>query len=288
MYQSKTTTKQQQHPKKKKKKKQQKNNKQKNVNISSVRQHSVCQSKQHNYIYVIQNNWRSFMGLYIAPFICLICISLILPKIRWSCLMRVTRENKKCSNEKKSYLDVSKAIMVFDNQTTKVTYTLRQATDKGLYTDLSCCRRVEVLKSGSVSGTVCFWDVNTKTTTTTKKSVFEEVDGAYWFRVVRACVHASVRQKPCMLGFWNVIYGFLVEKHLTHVFFSCPSYLPFWSYAPLNNIQMKSDACHILWTVHARVLKFHIWISRGNIADPYFFACPSYLPFRSYAPLKKK
>ena len=40
-------------------------------------------------------------------------------------------------------------------------------------------------------------------------------------------------------------------------------------------------------TVHARVLKFHIWIPHGKIADPYFFSCPSYLPFWSYAPLKK-
>ena len=47
------------------------------------------------------------------------------------------------------------------------------------------------------------------------------------------------------------------------------------------------DACHILWTVHARVLKFHRWIPHGKIADPYFFSCPSYLPFWSYAPLKK-
>ena len=36
----------------------------------------------------------------------------------------------------------------------------------------------------------------------------EEVDGAYWFRVV----HPSVRQEPCMLGFWNFIYEFLMEK----------------------------------------------------------------------------
>ena len=85
------------------------------------------------------------------------------------------------------------------------------------------------------------------------------------------CVRASVRQKLCMLGFWNFIYGFLVEKHLTHVFYSCPSYLPFWSYAPLNKIRMKSDACHILWTVHARVLKFYIWIPHGKVADSYFF-----------------
>ena len=40
-------------------------------------------------------------------------------------------------------------------------------------------------------------------------------------------------------------------------------------------------------TVHARVLKFHIWIPHGKIVDPHFFSCPSYLPFWSYAPLKK-
>ena len=27
-----------------------------------------------------------------------------------------------------------------------------------------------------------------------------------------ASVHVSARQKPCMLGFWNFIYGFLMEK----------------------------------------------------------------------------
>ena len=47
------------------------------------------------------------------------------------------------------------------------------------------------------------------------------------------------------------------------------------------------DACHVLLTVHARVLKFHIWIPHGKISDPYFLSCPSYLPFWSYAPLKK-
>ena len=81
----------------------------------------------------------------------------------------------------------------------------------------------------------------------------------------------SVCQDPCKLGFWNFIYGFLMEKYLTHIFFSCPNYLPFWSYAPLNKVRMKSDACHILWTVHARVLKFHIWNSHGKIVDLYFF-----------------
>ena len=41
------------------------------------------------------------------------------------------------------------------------------------------------------------------------------------------------------------------------------------------------DACHILWTAHARVLKFHLWIPCGKIPDPYFFSCPSCLPFWS-------
>ena len=57
---------------------------------------------------------------------------------------------------------------------------------------------------------------------------FEEVDGAYWQGCVS--VHPSVLpavQEPCMLGFWNFIYGFLMEKYLTHIFFSCPSYLLF-------------------------------------------------------------
>ena len=26
------------------------------------------------------------------------------------------------------------------------------------------------------------------------------------------CVHPSVHQEPCMLGFWNFIYGFFMEK----------------------------------------------------------------------------
>ena len=40
-------------------------------------------------------------------------------------------------------------------------------------------------------------------------------------------------------------------------------------------------------TVHARVLKFHVWIPHGKIADTHFFSCPYYLTFWSYAPLKK-
>ena len=40
-------------------------------------------------------------------------------------------------------------------------------------------------------------------------------------------------------------------------------------------------------TVHATVLKFHMWIPYGKIFDARFFSCPSYLPFWSCAPLNK-
>ena len=35
--------------------------------------------------------------------------------------------------------------------------------------------------------------------------------------------------------------------------------------------------CHILRTLHARVLKFYIWFPNEKIADPYFFPCPACL-----------
>ena len=52
------------------------------------------------------------------------------------------------------------------------------------------------------------------------------------FRSSHFLMHA-ISNEPCMLGFWNFIYAFLMEKQLTHIF-SCPSYLPFWSYSPLK------------------------------------------------------
>ena len=39
--------------------------------------------------------------------------------------------------------------------------------------------------------------------------------------------------------------------------------------------------------MHARVLKFHIWIPHEKIADTYFFLRQDYAPFLSYGPLKK-
>ena len=47
------------------------------------------------------------------------------------------------------------------------------------------------------------------------------------------------------------------------------------------------DACHILWTMHAKVLKFHIWNPDEKMSDPYFFLLSDKLYFLSYAPETK-
>ena len=39
--------------------------------------------------------------------------------------------------------------------------------------------------------------------------------------------------------------------------------------------------------MHARVLKFHVWIPHEKIADTYFFSRQDLAPFLSYGPLKK-
>ena len=108
---------------------------------------------------------------------------------------------------------------------------------------------------------------------------FKEVDGAYWFRIVS--LSRTVHARVLKFHIW-IPHGKIFDAG----FFSCPTYLPFWNYAPLNKIWMKPDACHILWTVHARVLKFHIWIPHGKIADPHFFSCPK-IPFLELCPFEK-
>ena len=79
---------------------------------------------------------------------------------------------------------------------------------------------------------------------------------------VRPCVHARV------LKFHMYIpHGKIFDTR----FFSCPELSPFLELCPFEKIWTKSAACHILWTLYARVLKFHIWIPHGKIADHIFF-----------------
>ena len=53
---------------------------------------------------------------------------------------------------------------------------------------------------------------------------------------LRPSVRSSRTVHAKVLKFWNFVpgvYGFLM-KNSWHTFSSCPSYIPFWSYAPLN------------------------------------------------------
>ena len=95
---------------------------------------------------------------------------------------------------------------------------------------------------------------------------------------VRLCicvsVHSSRTMRARVLTFhiW-IPHGKIVE----HVFFFLSELSPFLELCPFEKIRMKSDACHILQTVHANVLTFHIWIPHGKTADllsPFLELCP--------------
>ena len=49
----------------------------------------------------------------------------------------------------------------------------------------------------------------------------------------------AISYEPCMLGFWNIKYGFLMEKKLTHIFF-LSELSPFLKLCPFEKIRMKS------------------------------------------------
>ena len=46
-------------------------------------------------------------------------------------------------------------------------------------------------------------------------------------------------------------------------------------------------ACHILRTLHIRVLKFDIWVPHEKIADPYFFFLSGIFVFLELCPFEK-
>ena len=107
---------------------------------------------------------------------------------------------------------------------------------------------------------------------------------------------AALTTRPQGLPFWFLLcpqlrrgnfHIWIPHGKIADTFFFLSELSPFLELCPFENIRMKSDACHILLTVHARVLKFRIWIPHGKIAVPYVFSCLSYIPFRSYTPLKK-
>ena len=69
----------------------------------------------------------------------------------------------------------------------------------------------------------------------------------------------------------------LRQGQIWSIMFLCPQLGRSW-----RGILVSGFPCvhskHILWTVHARVLKFHIWIPHGKIVDTHFFLDISYEP----------
>ena len=104
---------------------------------------------------------------------------------------------------------------------------------------------------------------------------------------------ASVQNPACHI-LWTV-HTRVLEFHIwiphgkiaDTCFYFLDQVISLFGVMPLWKNQNEIDACHILWTVHARVLKLDLWIPHRKIAYPYFFSCPSNLHFCSYAPLKK-
>ena len=110
----------------------------------------------------------------------------------------------------------------------------------------------------------CYYDPN-----------FEEVERAYWFQNIHASVHPSVCQFVSLFDACHILWtvdarvlkfqiwiphGKIADTHL----FFLSEFCPFLELCPFEKIRKKSDACHVLWILHARVLKFHTWIPHGK------------------------
>ena len=106
------------------------------------------------------------------------------------------------------------------------------------------------------------------------------------FLLLFVCLFLCVFLFFCLFVVVFFLFFFFLFFFFVFFCFILSELSPFLELYPFGKIRMKSDVCHILRTVHARVLKVHARIPhRKNW--PVFFSCPSYLPSWSYAPLKK-
>ena len=130
--------------------------------------------------------------------------------------------------------------------------------------------------------------------------------------VGRGLLHATDARTMCLGSkFWNLRLGcrasviyfhgyvnlgrYILRRVRRHCFahFLCPQLRKSWrgvlvsGCASVRASVRSSHACHILWTMHARVLKFHIWIIHGTIADTRFFFLSELSPFLELCPFAK-
>ena len=122
---------------------------------------------------------------------------------------------------------------------------------------------------------------------------FREVDGAYWFwgerggsvvecrtpeREVRGSRPTAAVLCPWARHFTPRKYWLITQEAMA------PSRHDWkivdWDVKPQHNNNILVLGCPSIHVcVHARVLKFHIWIPHGKIVNTCFFSFPSYLPF---------
>ena len=100
---------------------------------------------------------------------------------------------------------------------------------------------------------------------------------------VHACIRSSKTVHARVLKF----HIWIPHGKIADTLFFLTELSAFLDLCPFEKIRMKSDAYHILWTEHARVLKFHIWIPHGKIADLFLFFLSKLSPFLELCPFEK-
>ena len=93
-----------------------------------------------------------------------------------------------------------------------------------------------------------------------------------WRRVVHASIRSSKTVHARVLKFHIWIPH---EKNSWHTLFFLSELSPFLELCPFEKIRMKSDACHILWIVHA-IYEISYMDSSWKNSWPLFFSSPSY------------
>ena len=97
-------------------------------------------------------------------------------------------------------------------------------------------------------------------------------------------ITVTERESNWLETFWTVpvfLHKMVILKWLYGTFYA-PNFeewrgILLLGYVSVHPFVTLFDACHTLWTMHARVLKFHIWIPQEKIADPYYYPANLYI-----------
>ena len=114
-----------------------------------------------------------------------------------------------------------------------------------------------------------------------------QLQRSWWGILVSGC--------PCIRLWWRTVHARVLKFHIwiprgkiadTHFFF-LSELSPFMELCPFEKIRMKSDACHIFWAVHARVLEISYMDSSWKNNWPVFFFLVRVISLSGVIPLWK-